>query len=460
MRFALKIVCVSIMAVALALSLGAAMLVQLSFEQSLSRETQRALDEQSLIKMGFETAAVTYAIQDIDLDLNTVLSIAEQLGQGRALALLDEQGQMLYGHFQIPSLFGAASTNRNLAVLRGSTGDYLYVCGPLVLGDERYQILCRTDIRDLYSQRDSLLANFLGIYAAVLGLSSLLVFGLSVLLTRPLSRLARTSRQIAGGQYELRAAQRGSDEVAQFTADFKRMTDALVDKLDELAQAVEQRETFVANFAHELKTPLTSIIGYADVLRSQELSKERIFRCSNTIFNEGRRLEALSIKLLELMVVGKQELQRKRVNPRLLAQDLELSLAPLLQASHMALRVRVQDGVLLADPDLLKTLLYNLIDNARKASEPGSELLLHGAIRDNRYIFSVADRGRGIPKEEIHKITQAFYMVDKSRARAQNGAGLGLALCEKIAQLHGGRLSIQSELGKGTVVRLVMEVAP
>ena len=105
-------------------------------------------------------------------------------------------------------------------------------------------------------------------------------------------------------------------------------------------------------------------------------------------------------------------------------------------------------------------MLYNLIDNARKASEPGSELLLHGAIRDNRYIFSVADRGRGIPKEEIHKITQAFYMVDKSRARAQNGAGLGLALCEKIAQLHGGRLSIQSELGKGTVVRLVMEVAP
>ena len=216
----------------------------------------------------------------------------------------------------------------------------------------------------------------------------------------------------------------------------------------------------MANFAHELKTPLTSIIGYADVLRSQELSKERIFRCSNTIFTEGRRLEALSIKLLELMVVGKQELERKRVNPRLLAQDLELSLAPLLQASHMALRVRVQDGVLLADPDLLKTLLYNLIDNARKASEPGSEILLHGAIRDNRYIFSVADRGRGIPKEEIHKITQAFYMVDKSRARAQNGAGLGLALCEKIAQLHGGRLSIQSELGKGTVVRLVMEVAP
>lgn len=210
--------------------------------------------------------------------------------------------------------------------------------------------------------------------------------------------MARTSRQIAGGQYELRAAQRGSDEVAQFTADFNRMTDALVDKLDELAQAVEQRETFVANFAHELKTPLTSIIGYADVLRSQELSKERIFRCSNTIFNEGRRLEALSIKLLELMVVGKQELQRKRVNPRLLAQDLELSLAPLLQTSHMALRVRVQDGVLLADPDLLKTLLYNLIDNARKASEPGSEILLHGAIRDNRYIFLRGGPGPGHPQ--------------------------------------------------------------
>ncbi len=459
MRFALKIVCASIVVVALALSLGASLLVQSSFEQGLEREKGRALDEQDLLKMGFETASVTYAIQDIALDEDTVLAIAEQLGQDRSLALFRSDGGRLYGAFSLPELFDPEATERALAVLQNGEARYLYVGGPVELGGQTYCLLCRTDISFLYTQREALLTSFLRIYGIVLGVSALLIFAFSALLARPVSRLARLSRRIAGGQYELRAPEGGSDEVAQFTRDFNRMTDALVAKLDELSQAVEQREAFVANFAHELKTPLTSIIGYADLLRSQNLSKERVFRCANTIFSEGRRLEALSIKLLELMVVGHEELDKRRVNPRILAQELEQSLTPLMQGAGLLLRVRVADGALLADPDLLKTLLYNLVDNARKASEPGSEVLLRGEKREGHYLFSVADRGRGIPKEEIHKITQAFYMVDKSRARAQNGAGLGLALCEKIAQLHGGHLSIRSELGKGTVVQLVLEAA-
>lgn len=118
----------------------------------------------------------------------------------------------------------------------------------------------------------------------------------------------------------------------------------------------------------------------------------------------------------------------------------------------MTLALDVQDAVLLLEPDLFQTLLINLIDNARKASEDGGAIALLGRVEGDFYCFSVRDEGRGIPEAELGKITEAFYMVDKSRSRAQNGAGLGLALCDRIVKLHGGTMEFASALGAGTTV--------
>ena len=98
------------------------------------------------------------------------------------------------------------------------------------------------------------------------------------------------------------------------------------------------------------------------------------------------------------------------------------------------------------------TLVTNLIDNARKASSPGKVVTLTGRSEGDRYRISVRDEGIGIPKEELSRITEAFFMVDKSRARAQHGAGLGLAIGNRIAALHGSSLHFESELDKGTLV--------
>ena len=116
--------------------------------------------------------------------------------------------------------------------------------------------------------------------------------------------------------------------------------------------------------------------------------------------------------------------------------------------------MQVEPGSLTGSPELLKTLLYNLIDNARKASKAGDVIRLSGQETNEGYCFTVEDRGRGIPPEALPRVTEAFYMVDKSRARAQGGAGLGLALCQRIAELHHGRLDFESQEGQGTTVRL------
>ena len=115
-----------------------------------------------------------------------------------------------------------------------------------------------------------------------------------------------------------------------------------------------------------------------------------------------------------------------------------------------------EQGEMLAEVNLIKTVLVNLIDNAAKASEPGSRIEISGHIEEKGYRFAVRDYGIGIPEEELHKITKAFYMVDKSRARSKNGAGLGLALCVEILKIHHSKLEIESEAGKGSCFSFVL----
>lgn len=152
------------------------------------------------------------------------------------------------------------------------------------------------------------------------------------------------------------------------------------------------------------------------------------------------------------MVLERQEFEKRRINPRVLIEEIEGLMLPIMENAGLVLKTAAQNAVVMVEPDLFKTLLVNLIDNARKASEPGSLIELYGQIDGRDYVFCVRDHGRGIPEEEIKKITEAFYMVDKSRARAQNGAGLGLALSDKIAHMHGSRLEFKSIVGSGTLV--------
>ena len=130
---------------------------------------------------------------------------------------------------------------------------------------------------------------------------------------------------------------------------------------------------------------------------------------------------------------------------------------PSLSNEDITLDMRWEPGYILVEPDLFKTLMINLVDNARKASHKNSVIELYGKVEDGGYAIYVRDHGRGMPKEELSKITEPFYMIDKSRSRAQNGAGLGLALCQRIAELHETKLEYESEVGAGTTVRILVK---
>lgn len=227
--------------------------------------------------------------------------------------------------------------------------------------------------------------------------------------------------------------------------------------IENLQDVANRREEFIASFAHELKTPLTAIIGYADMLRSKEMSPKSRFTAAGYIFSEGKRLEALSLKLMDIIVAGKQSFEPKRFEVGYFIRSIAAVTVPALSNDGMTLDMRWEPGEISVEHDLFKTLMINLVDNARKASRRNDTVELFGKVEENGYALYVRDHGSGIPKEELQKITEPFYMIDKSRSRAQNGAGLGLALCQRIAELHGTRLEYESELGKGTTVRVFLK---
>lgn len=234
------------------------------------------------------------------------------------------------------------------------------------------------------------------------------------------------------------------------------MADSIEQKIDELKDRAEKQEDFTASFAHELKTPLTSIIGYSDMIRTMQLPPEETMEYANYIYLQGKRLESLSFKLLELISSGRKSISFKKISIETLLTEVYEVVFPSLEEKGIDLSITYSRRYIMGDKDLLSSLLINLIDNARKASPENSQIEIKCRRDKGFYKISVKDNGIGIPQKDLVRITEAFYMVDKSRARKEGGAGLGLSLCSKIIELHNGKWEIKSTEGVGTVISLYL----
>ena len=175
---------------------------------------------------------------------------------------------------------------------------------------------------------------------------------------------------------------------------------------------------------------------------------------------EAKRLQTLSGKLMELAVANHAKPDYAELDVDLLFREMGLTMAPLLARRGIRLLWESSGEKLTADRELVKSLLYNLVDNAAKASKEGEEVLLSCVKGEGTVILSVSDWGIGMDEKTVRRATEAFYMADKSRSRKNGGAGLGLALCARIAEMHGAQLRIKSAPGQGTTVFLAFPETP
>ncbi len=324
--------------------------------------------------------------------------------------------------------------------------------------DAVYYLESVKDITKIYEKRESLTLNYQMLLGALLVCTGILTLVLSHLLSRNIVKLSQVTRAFTAGDFTVRADIGGGDETGMLAEDFNQMGDSLTEKMEELTDAARRQEEFSASFAHELKTPLTSIIGYADMLRTMDMPEEERMETADYIFRQGKRLESLSRKLLELIVARQETIVFQDIRTERLTSQLDILVRHAMEEKKIKFTTDVEKTILHGDGELLVSLLGNLLDNARKAAEPGGHIRLQGRLASDKYIFSVQDDGMGMEETQIRHLTEPFYRVDKSRARKYGGAGLGLTLCQKIVELHQGSLEICSKPGEGTTVSVLLPV--
>lgn len=447
MKFAHKLTLALLVVLAVVLSLCNTVLIGQQFRQELHTAQETLSADWQRESRAMQRTLVTPGSGSLAARVGSYLqAITEQ--NSLACAAYSVDGTSLY--YALPTAVPLSEVEALLArdgeprmVL--ANNHTLLCAGTVVLPERCITLVIAQDAAPVWQARQARTRNALIVELLAMVLAGGLVLLLCRRMTRPLEQLEQASRQIAAGAYSQRTAIHGSDEIASLSRSFDEMAQAVEGTVQTLQQNARQKDDFVAAFTHELKTPMTSILGFADILRSGEVSPATRRTAADYIYHESKRLEALSGNLLALMGLEQQPPQLEAVPLGRVLQSLRRALP---QGSPVPTLPR-SDAVVLAQPELLCDMLYNLIQNARKATPADGKVEVLLDETPTRLTIRVQDTGCGIPPQELARITEPFYMVDKSRAREQGGSGMGLALCARIAALHGTTLQFASVPSQG-----------
>lgn len=217
------------------------------------------------------------------------------------------------------------------------------------------------------------------------------------------------------------------------------------------------RQEFTANVSHELKTPLTAISGYAELIGNGMTGKEDTIRFSNEIHSNANRLLSLIndiIKLSELDEADHQ-MEMEKIDLYKLAENCVQMMQVTAEKQGIRLTLQGESAMVMANKGLMDEVFYNLCSNAIRYNKPGGSVTVTVGTKDERPFLSVADTGIGIPKECQERVFERFYRVDKSRSKSTGGTGLGLAIVKHIVAQHNAALHLDSELDEGTTIEIV-----
>ena len=329
-------------------------------------------------------------------------------------------------------------------------GRQILITGSTVsVRNEPYAVYVVEDITGVYESITRMVWRF----ALIGGVGILLGFVLIGLLVRrsmqPLAVLKTAAGRIAAGGYGERATVLSKDEVGALANDFNRMAESVENHIGDLTETAERQRLFIGGVTHEFKTPLTTVILNADTLQNACMDEEERQTALSYIERQCKWLERITQKLLKLITL-KQDIELKPSSVPQLFERVEESMAETLRQRDTRLISECKLNTLSMDADLMQSVLINLVDNASKASAPGQAVTMR-AYDD---VIEVSDNGIGIPESELARITEPFYVVDKSRSKKLGGSGLGLALVKEIISAHGAELEIDSSVGIGTTIRI------
>lgn len=417
--------------VALVLTLlgpGMALVVSRSFALTMERERARALGEEAAI-----ARALTLETAEGNIGRSTASTLQTRYGSNELTIYLLQNGETITGEAlptvqKLPELLNTETR----ATLLDGVSERLLIAHAL---DGEITLLTALDVSPVYALRRELLRG-----AAALGLIGLaLAIWISGVLTRPLSQLADAAAKLADGDYAAPLPAAKNDEMNALIRAFSRMSAAIDERETALRTQAEERQALIDALAHEMRTPLTAILGGARLLQQSRLSGSQQSELLDTMAREASRLSTMDERLLLLTRLDHEA-------PAFAPFDSQAMAREALSVFD-GVRLEGDDTVFVGERELTILLLRNLVVNAQRAG--GKEAVRVTLHPDG---FDVTDYGCGMTKEQIARAFEPFYKADKARTRSAGGAGLGLPLCRKIARLHHGELHMESEIGRGTRV--------
>ena len=392
------------------------------------------------------------------LDSDELMSAAYELcaGTGASIFVSDELGREYVGYkygFTTESLAYGLSRMERAALFEEVNllgGEYTRIFSERLLlyavtartpaGNHRLVII-ETEITPLASTVETLTVQLLCLTLILLPLGITLAVVISRRIAKPITEITESAKRLGGGDYSVRFEGRGSREVSG-------LADTLNFAADELSKTDGLRRELLANVSHDLRTPLTMIKGYAEVMR--DLPGENTPENVQIIIDEAGRLNDLVNDLLDLsrLEAGVLELQKERFN-------LTGSIREILTRYDKLADFKFpfepkEEAYITADKLKISQVVYNLVNNAVNYAGEDKTVSLTQEVLDGNVRISMTDTGEGIPADKLQDIWDRYYKVDREHRRAQVGTGLGLSIVKNVLDLHGGSYGVISELGKGS----------
>jgi two-component system sensor histidine kinase BaeS len=332
------------------------------------------------------------------------------------------------------------------ALASASVGLAILAVGVAVVGADVFTALMveagdsAEHARAMYDESVTTVVIVAGVVAALASMA--LAVWLARMLAQPLAQVGRAARQIAEGDLAARVPRDGPEELASLADSFNQMAVSL-------ERQEQMRRDFIANAAHELRTPLTNLQGYLEALRDDVILADRA--TYDSLLDEAERLVRLS-RSLDALAQGDDA---SAVPPAIVELDLvaairgALELAqPTLDRAGLAVVVELPDRLpARANPDHLAQVLANLLSNAARYTPQGGTVTIRAQRRPSDLLVSVSNTGDGIPADDLERLFERFYRVEKSRDRARGGAGIGLAIVKQLVEAAGGRVGAESRDG-------------
>ena len=334
----------------------------------------------------------------------------------------------------------------------------VFVSSKIKVVDGTYTIVMTKDITYLKEERKENYVFFLWIDSIVTTILAIIMYVISKNITNPIEELTKVSNSIKSGEYSKRVKYHSTDEIGVLSANFNSMMQVIEEKIDELNDINDQKQRFIDSLTHEMKTPVTSIIGYSDLLMRGNISEEIKFKALNYINDQGRRLENLTNALIKLIMVKNEKADLESIPINELMSNAIRALEYKLNSKNIDIKSNMKNCKIIGNKSLIDILLNNILDNAIKASSKNKKIYIIGNInKDSKYELIIKDEGIGVGNEDLQRIKEPFYMADKSRNTSSKNLGLGLSICNEICMRINIEFHINSELNKGTTVKLIFQ---